>query len=93
MDRPSTATTGARPLTGAYGAPLPLRYGRLGACLVLAAATGAIALGVYGLTQPPAPEEHCRIEVYADGSAEPLCQPGYQPTRPVAEWPIVRVQA
>lgn len=36
-------------------------------------------------------EEHCRIEVYSDGSAEPICQPGWQPTQPIEDWPIVKV--
>lgn len=61
--------------------------------LFLALALSCLALGLGGLTRPTAPETHCRIEVYADGSAEPLCQPGWMPTQPVSAWPIVSVQA
>lgn len=53
------------------------------------AVIGAGLAGVYGHPH----ERHCRIEVYADGSAEPLCDAGWQPTRPISEWPIVRVEA
>jgi hypothetical protein len=73
--------------------PTGARTSRIGAVLILAAFSAAVGLGAYGLTQPPAAERHCRIEVYADGSAEPLCQAGYQPTRPIDQWPIVRVEA
>lgn len=57
------------------------------------AATGAvIGAGLAGVFQHPK-EQHCQIEVYDDGSAEPICQPGWMPTRPINEWPIVRVMA
>lgn len=56
---------------------------------VTLAVIGAGLAGVFGHR----PEQHCRIEVYADGSAEPLCDAGWQPTRPINEWPIVRVEA
>lgn len=65
----------------------------LPAAAYLAAFLACLGLGLWGLTQPPQPEARCRIEVYADGSAEPLCQPGYQPTRPIDQWPIIRVEA
>lgn len=80
---PTSPSRGVQPPTATRKRPL---------ALFLALALSCLALGVYGLTRPSASESRCRIEVYADGSAEPICQPGYMPTRPVAEWPIVRVE-
>lgn len=63
---------------------------RLHARIALALALGAsgIALAVSTHTSP---DTGCRIEVYSDGSAEPICLPGHANPAPVSEWPIVRV--
>jgi hypothetical protein len=63
----------------------------VGVTVTLLAATGVVVGAVAAGVLDPKREEHCRIEVYSDGSAEPICQPGWMPTRPIDEWPIIRV--
>lgn len=56
--------------------------------LALALGGAGIALAVSAGAHP---DQGCRIEVYSDGSAEPICLPGRYNPAPVAEWPIVRI--
>lgn len=55
----------------------------------------ALVLGASGLalavSTGASPDTGCRVEVYADGSAEPICRPGSINPAPVSEWPIVRI--